>query len=172
MENIKYIKFLENTSKLNNKFGIVPVLYGSLALEVLTDESLNSDDIDILIPEIYIKGNRWSEFKEYQESQGYILIDEHEHTFEKENIHYSYATIEHLKSFAGIDISEISSYEEGTSKFKIPTLEQFLIVYQQSLLDEYRVNVFKKKQKDQDKIEFIKKSIKSRKTLTKKIDKT
>ncbi len=44
----KYKLFLENAQLLFNEFGIKPLLYGSLGLEVLLQKSLLSDDIDIL----------------------------------------------------------------------------------------------------------------------------
>lgn len=65
--NYKLNYFLENASILNQKFNIIPLIYGSLGLEVLTNENLNSDDIDILIPEIYVTGEKWNEFKDYME---------------------------------------------------------------------------------------------------------
>ena len=40
--------FFENAILLNERFGIVPLLYGSLGLEYITNKNLNSDDIDIL----------------------------------------------------------------------------------------------------------------------------
>ncbi len=46
--------FFENAKLLADKFGIVPLMYGSAGLEYITDESLNSDDIDILIPNILL----------------------------------------------------------------------------------------------------------------------
>lgn len=47
----KFDCFLQNAKTLNDKFNIVPLLYGSLGLEVLTNSSLDADDIDILIPQ-------------------------------------------------------------------------------------------------------------------------
>ena len=81
------------------------------------------------------------------------MIDEHEHEFEKEGIHYSYAQIEELESFAGIGISEIATISIGDFCFKLLSLPQYLKVYTASSKDGYRVNVRKKK--DSDKIEFI-----------------
>ena len=88
--------FFENAKLLNEWFEIVPLMYGSLGLEYITNENLNADDIDILIPDVFIK-ERWGEFKSFLISQGYVLIDEHEHTFEKNGIAYSYASIEELE---------------------------------------------------------------------------
>ena len=42
--NKKYIEFLKNAQELNINFEIIPLLYGSLGLEVLTNTSLNSDE--------------------------------------------------------------------------------------------------------------------------------
>ena len=53
-ECMKKSLFFENAKLLFDKFGIIPLMYGSLGLEYLTGENLNSDDIDILIPNIFI----------------------------------------------------------------------------------------------------------------------
>lgn len=153
---MKKTLFFENTKLLYDKFGIIPLIYGSLGLEYITDENLNSDDIDILIPEVFIS-DRWNEFKSVLENEGYILFDEHEHTFQKNGIHYSYASIEELKSFAAIDLSEIEQRHLNGFRFRILSLEQYLRVYTASSKDGYRINVRKKK--DEDKILFIKKHL-------------
>ena len=149
--------FFENAKIISDKFGIEPLLYGSVGLEYLTKENLGSDDIDILIPEIFIK-ERWDEFKNFLENCGYVLFDENEHTFEKGGVYYSYAKIDDLFDFAGIKISEIETLEENGVCFKILSLEQYLKVYLASEKDGYRINTRKKK--DFEKIEFIKEHIK------------
>lgn len=156
MENVKFRKFLENAKLLNSQFRIIPLLYGSLGLEQITSSDLKSDDIDILIPQSFISGEDWLPFIEFLEAHGFTLIDEHEHTFIKDDTEYSYASIENLKSFAGIDPKDIGIYENGGVKYKSLSLDQYLTVYQKSLQDEYRVNVFKKRVRDEEKISFIK----------------
>ena len=153
----KFDCFLQNAEMLNDKFSIVPLLYGSLGLEVLTKSSLNADDIDILIPQVFVTGNKWTEFKLFLESHGYILIDEHEHTFRKNDIDYSYASIEGLKEFADIDICDIEIRNISGAKFILLSLEQYLKVYQKSSQDGYRMNV--KEKQDNQKIEFIKRML-------------
>jgi len=150
-EKINY--FFENTELLNKKFEIVPLLYGSLGLEYITNESLNSDDIDILINEIFLK-ERWNEFKKYLISEGYSLTDEHEHTFQKNGIFFSYASLQELESFAGINLNDIEQKFKNNVQFKLLSLEQYLKVYLASSKDGYRINTRKKK--DGEKIEFIK----------------
>lgn len=144
--------FFENARLLQEEMQIVPLLYGSLGLEYLTKENLGADDIDILISEIYLS-EQWAVFHAMLERNGYQLIDAHEHTFEKNGIHLSYARLEELESFAGIRISDIPTLEADSIQFRLLTLEQYLKVYTASSKDGYRMNV--KEKKDQEKIDFI-----------------
>ena len=152
MSTNKFNLFLENARLLSDKFDIVPLLYGSLGLEYLTGDVLGVDDIDILVPRIFIT-ERWHEFKTLLETQGYVLADEHEHTFVRDGVAYSYADIEDLESFAGINTESIEMHEVDGIRFLLLSLEQYLAVYKQSSKDGYRVNVRQKK--DADKIRFI-----------------
>lgn len=154
--NEKHDLFFEN-AKLLNELNIVPLMYGSLGLEYVVQEDLNSDDIDILIPEIYIN-EKWNEFKNYLEDNGYELADEHEHTFIKENVQYSYAKLEELEVFAGVQISDINTMCLKNIKFLLLSLEQYLKVYNASYKDGYRIQVRKKK--DLDKILLINEKLK------------
>ena len=152
MSTNKFNLFLENTRLLSDKFGIVPLLYGSLGLEYLTGDALGSDDIDILVPRVFIT-NHWQEFKAVLEEHGYVLADEHEHTFARDGVAYSYADIEDLDSFAGISTEDIEMHKADDVCFLLLSLEQYLAVYKQSSKDGYRVKVRQKK--DADKIRFI-----------------
>ena len=152
MSTNKFNLFLENARFLSDKFGIVPLLYGSLGLEYLTDDALSVDDIDILVPRVFIT-ERWHEFKSFLEAQGYVLADEHEHTFVRDGVAYSYADIENLESFAGINTEDIEMHEVDGVRFLLLSLEQYLAVYKQSSKDGYRVNIRQKK--DADKIRLI-----------------
>ena len=149
---MKKAMFFENAKLLYDKFGIVPLMYGSLGLEYITNENLNADDIDIFISEIFIT-DRWNEFKDFLISEGYVLVDEHEHTFVRDGVAYSYADIEDLEPFAGINTEDIEMHEADGVRFLLLSLEQYLLVYQKSSKDGYRVNVRQKK--DADKIRFI-----------------
>ena len=152
MSTNKFNLFLENARFLSDKFGIVPLLYGSLGLEYLTGDDLGADDIDILVSRVFIT-DRWQEFKAVLEEHGYVLADEHEHTFVRDGVEYSYADIEDLEAFAGINTKDIEIHEVDGVRFLLLSLEQFLAVYKQSSKDGYRVNVRQKK--DADKIRFI-----------------
>ena len=152
MSTNKFNLFIENARLLSDKFNIFPLLYGSLGLEYLTGDDLGADDIDILVPRVFIT-ERWHEFKALLEAQRYVLADEHEHTFVLDCMAYSYADIEDLESFAGINTEDIEMQEVDGVRFLLLSLEQYLAVYQKSSKDGYRVNVRQKK--DADKIRFI-----------------
>ena len=149
--------FFENAKLLSDMFGIIPLMYGALGLEYITNENLNSDDIDILIPDIFVN-ERWNEFKNVLTENGYVLIDEHEHSFLIDRVCYSYASFEELESFAKINLSDIECKSDLGVNFKVLSLEQYLKVYTSSFKDGYRINVRKKK--DADKILFIQKHLK------------
>ena len=72
MSTNKFNLFLENARYLSDKFSMVPLLYGSLGLEYLTGDDLSADDIDILVPRVFIT-ERWHEFKALLEAQGTFL---------------------------------------------------------------------------------------------------
>ena len=152
MSTNKFNLFLENARFLTDKFGVVPLLYGSLGLEYLTGDALDADDIDILVPRVFIT-NRLQEFKAVLEEHGYVLADEHEHTFVRDGVAYSYADIEDLESFAGINTEDIEMHEADGVHFLLLSLGQYLDVYKQSSKDGYRVDIRQKK--DADKIRFI-----------------
>ena len=148
--------FLGNARLLGDTFGIAPLLYGSLGLEYLTGEDLRADDIDILIPRTFLK-ERWMEFKTFLEKNGYTLTDEHEHTFQKGGVSYSYAQIEELEAFAGIPMTEITIHTAGGVSFGLLSLRQYLAVYTASSQDGYRIKTREKK--DFEKIAFLKRRL-------------
>lgn len=154
---MKSALFFENARLLNERLKITPLMYGSTGLEYITGENLNSDDIDILVPEVFLSG-RWDEFKNLVAENGYVLFDEHEHAFKKNGICYAYAAIEELEAFAGISTAEIADRSENKIRFKVLSLEQYLKVYQASSKDGYRTNVRQKK--DNEKISFIEERLK------------
>lgn len=152
----KICLFFNHTAFLNRQFGIVPLMYGSLGLEYLTTVDLNADDIDILIPETFLN-ERWNEFQMALETEGYVLTDVSEHTFEKDGVSYSFAGIENLTPFAGIAMDEIEVRKKGDVTFRLLTLTQYLTVYLASEKDGYRVH--ERGKKDCEKIELIRKRI-------------
>lgn len=147
----KWLLFLK-TARLLNDMGVVPLLYGSLGLSVCMDAPLPADDIDMLVPEVWL-ADKWFEFRAMLESHRYTLADAHEHSFEKKGVAHSFASLEELESFAGIGIADIEVRKTGNARYLLLNLEQYLRVYRASAKDGYRIAVRKKK--DNEKIALI-----------------
>lgn len=143
-------------SKLLNSHKIRVLLFGSLGLQQRLNEDLYADDIDILVPEIFIN-EKWETLKKYIEELGYFLEDLHEHQFRGDGFKVAFASIESLESFAGVNIDSIPVEKNGQTEYMLLTLEQYLKVYTRSSEDSYRRN--KNNGKDLIKIELIKRKL-------------
>jgi hypothetical protein len=71
----KYKEFLRVAKQLNNELKITPVLYGSLGLSKIIQKDLNSQDIDILVPQKYIT-TEWNKLIKTFQEINYQLINE------------------------------------------------------------------------------------------------
>ena len=131
-----------------NKVGITPTLMGSLGLEFISKEDWDPSDIDIHVPgdprgweapdELRIYD--WDKIMAVMKELGYNLIDVHEHEFKKNGVSVEYGTIDSLYDFAGISESDIELIQLNGIKFRLPSLKQFLSIYEASSKDSYRNN--------------------------------
>ena len=154
---MKKKEFLYIAGLLNKKLHIVPLLFGSLGLEQRLHTNLNADDIDVLIPEVFLN-EKWNSVVTIMKDNGYVLYDLHEHAFEKSGLSFAFASIESLTPFAGINLTRISVIEEAGVHYYLLSLEDYLKVYMASSKDGYRKNT--KNKKDEQKIELINKALK------------
>lgn len=157
MNQTLFENFLVVAKKLNDNFGISPLLYGSLGLEILTSQSIHPKDIDLLIPLEFIR-ERWVELRSELEDQGYKLIDADEHEFSNGRQKIGFSFIEDLEEYAGIKINEIEQRDYKGVKYRLLNLTQYHRVYSRSVKDGYRINTRNKK--DAEKIELIEKILK------------
>lgn len=148
----KYNEFLRIAKHFQNH-GIKLLLFGSLGLSQRLNAQYDIDDIDILIPEIYINEN-WQITKQLTEELGYKLEDLHEHQFRYNHYKTAFAAIESLTPFADISIHDIEMIEDNGVSYFLLNLQQYLKVYTASSKDSYRRN--KNNAKDLEKIELIK----------------
>ena len=154
-------EFRRIARQLNADLNIVPLLYGSLGLQLLVPENLYPDDIDILVPQEYIDSG-WKRLMTSMESIGYRLVDLHEHEFKNDKHKVAFSFIEDLSTYVQIEISEIQTREEDGVFYKLLNLHQYLKVYEKSSSDSYRAN--KNNDKDRLKIEVIKRNSGSKST--------
>ncbi|MCA0173004.1 phosphoribosylanthranilate isomerase [Bacillus sp. RAR_GA_16] len=157
----KFDEFLKITKKLNNS-DIIPLLMGSVGLEVITSKSWNAQDIDIHVPgdkrgwevapELSI--HNWMDIVNIMNSMGYRLIDLHEHEFFKEGLSVEFGIMDTLPSFAGVPLEDLEMRQHEGVKYYLLTPEQYLRVYNASSKDSYRAD--QNNNKDIRKIEFLK----------------
>ena len=142
--------FLEIARHLN-KINITPILYGSLGLSIAIRTPLTVNDVDILVPDEFIK-EKWPDLMKEVISLDFELKDEKEHEFIRgaETIAFaSYKTLEDV-SFTTNDLQKT---EEENVSFYTLSPEQCLAVYQYCLKDSYRQDT--KKKTDSEKIILI-----------------
>lgn len=139
-------EFLCIAVALNKKLDIVPLLFGSLGLEQRLHTNLNADDIDILIPEVFLH-EKWDSIVAVMNNNGYALYDLHEHAFKKSGLSIAFASIEDLTPFAGVDLTGIPVIEETGIRYYLLDLQDYLKVYTASSKDGYRKNFKTKKTK-------------------------
>ena len=152
----KYSEFLSAAKQINKTFQVSPLLFGSLGLERRLGISLNSDDIDVLLPERLLTDD-WQQLIAMMEQLSYTLQDEEEHEFVKGDFRMAFASIENLEPFAGVDLNHIPLINDQGASCYLLELPDYLRVYEASSKDGYRKNV--KNKQDQQKIDLILKAL-------------
>ncbi|UED79744.1 phosphoribosylanthranilate isomerase [Lysinibacillus sp. CD3-6] len=161
MNNQKFDEFIKIAKKLND-IKIIPLLMGSVGLEVVTGENWKAQDLDIHVPgdkrgwevppEISI--HNWIDIVKIMESMAYSLIDLHEHEFTKEGLSVQFGIIDTLPNFAGVQLDDLEMQQKEEVKYYLLNPEQYLYVYKASSKDSYRAD--KNNNKDLIKIDFLK----------------
>lgn len=157
--------FLEIASELN-QLGITPLLMGSVGLEERTGQDWQVRDLDIHVPSDprgweapdEERIDRADELIAMMEKLGYALTDRHEHEFQKNGISVEFGCLHSLPSFAGVELKDLEELETDGVRYYLPTLEQYLKIYQASSKDSYRAD--KNNQKDFAKIDYLKQILK------------
>lgn len=156
-----YGRVLEIAKSLN-ELGIIPLLMGSVGLEQRTGRSWAARDLDIHVPSDPRGWEVPDEERIYRADEliammgqlGYILVDRHEHEFQKEGCSVEFGGLHSLPAFAGVPLEDLEELRDGDVRYYLPTLEQYLKIYQASSKDSYRND--KNNQKDFAKIAYLK----------------
>jgi len=164
MENDKFNEFIQIAEKLN-EINIIPLLMGSVGLEMVTGKSWDAQDLDIHIPgdkrgwqvppELNI--HQWKTIVKIMNSMSYRLIDLHEHEFTKDGLSVEFGIMDTLPSFAGVQLKNVKMQQLGEVKYYLLNAEQYLKVYESSSKDSYRAN--NNNDKDMGKIDFLKRML-------------
>ncbi|MFC3900089.1 phosphoribosylanthranilate isomerase [Aliicoccus persicus] len=150
-----------NICRSLNAIDIKPTLMGSLGLEFVSDREWSPSDIDIHVPgdprgwdapdedRIY----NFDQINDVMNHLGYKLIDRHEHEFSSGDISIEFGCIDTLPEFANVQLSELQEFSIDGADFYVPTLEQYLKIYQSSSKDSYRND--NNNNKDFEKITYL-----------------
>ena len=161
ISNEKFNVFLQIAKELN-AINIIPLLMGSVGLEIVTNRNWDASDLDI-----HVSGDsrgwgapaetalhNWKGIMSIMEHLGYELIDLHEHEFTKDHLSVEFGIIDTLPDFAGIQIDELQLHSTDGIHYYLLTIEQYLAVYQASSKDSYRAE--NNNYKDLEKISYLK----------------
>ncbi len=161
MKNHKFEAFIKITKKLN-EIEIIPLLMGSVGLEVLTGRSWDAQDLDIHVPgdkrgwdvQPELSIHNWNNILDIMNSMGYTLIDLHEHEFTQDELSVEFGIIDTLPDFAGVQLGDLELHQTSEANFYLLNPKQYLSVYISSSKDSYRAD--QNNHKDLKKIEFLK----------------
>ncbi|MCG7343649.1 phosphoribosylanthranilate isomerase [Sporosarcina sp. ACRSL] len=159
--NEKFSVFLQIAKELN-AINIIPLLMGSVGLEIVTKRNWDASDLDIHVPgdsrgweaPAETALHNWQDIMSIMEQLGYELIDLHEHEFRKNDISVEFGIVDTLPDFAGIQLNELEVHSTEGIEYYLLSAEQYLAVYEASSKDSYRAenNNFK----DLEKIKYLK----------------
>jgi len=148
----KYKEFLRIAKHLNIELNINPVLYGSLGLSKIIKKGLNSEDIDILVPQKYITTD-WNILIKTLQKINYQLVNKKEHEFVCRNYKIGISVEEDLLLYAKIDHKKLKIVSNNDANYKVLDINQYRKVYEKSKTDSYRAQ--KNNKKDLKKLKLI-----------------
>lgn len=152
--------FLDIAEQLNT-IGIKPLLMGSVGLEQRTCQDWQARDLDIHVPgdprgweapddqRLY----HFDAIHELMTGLGYDLVDRHEHEYRKNDLSVEFGVLDTLPDFAGVALADLEEQVTDGVRYYLPTLDQYLAIYQASSKDSYRAD--NNNQKDFAKIAYL-----------------
>jgi len=126
--NKKFKTFLEISKQLN-KYGISPILYGSLGVARLIKVN-DIDDIDIIVPDIWLTNN-FLKFKKIMGDIGFKQDKDYPHEFNraKKEGHIGFELKSSLKKDLGVIPKAVRVTEINGIKFGELSAKDYLVIY-------------------------------------------
>jgi len=144
---------IEVAQILNEKFQVIPLLYGSFALEEVLDKDYQAHDIDLLIPKEVLKNK--IELIEAFVMNGFTYFNQEVLTFEKNGIEIEISNLEEWIKNSNWDIEENTLIHQDKIQYQLLSARNLEKLYQFLISDKRRSK--EKKQKDQEKLNDLKK---------------
>jgi len=127
----KFLTFLEIARALN-RHDIVPILYGSLGLYRIIGELSEVNDIDIVVPEIYLK-EKFSELAGIMTEIRYKQDSMYPHEFTGRDHQIGFESKEEIEAYEGVNFSDFKITKIDDAEFKELSAEDYLVVYKKNL---------------------------------------
>jgi len=133
-------EFFTIAKEMNDKFAIIPLLFGSVALNMLVEDDVYMGDLDISIPHYMRPDRKWlcPDIIKLMENMGYEFVDMWEGEFHKDDIWIHTAGNNIFKEYANVDVTECPIMQKDGAIFKIMSLEQQVKIY--TATAEYKHN--------------------------------
>ena len=144
---------IEVAQILNEKFQVISLLYGSFALEEVLDKDYQAHDIDLLIPKEVLKNK--IELIEAFVMNGFTYFNQEVLTFEKNGIEIEISNLEEWIKNSNWDIEENTLIHQDKIQYQLLSARNLEKLYQFLISDKRRSK--EKKQKDQEKLNDLKK---------------
>jgi hypothetical protein len=151
-------KYIEISTFLK-KEGINPILYGSLGVSLYIGEFKEIGDIDILIEDKWVIGDKWQDLIKLMNQYGFKLINEHEHEFiNDQNVDVSFSLHSILIRDKICDsIKDSIIIPKDNVDIKTLNIPCFIKAYEYSTKDGYRLA--KRGKNDLQVIELLKQKL-------------
>ncbi|MDR2569904.1 MAG: hypothetical protein LBD23_06355 [Oscillospiraceae bacterium] len=147
---IKEKEFFRLAKKMNEQFAIIPLLFGSVALNMLVEDDVYMGDIDIAVPHYMRPDRKWicPDLVKFMENEEYEFTCLHEGEFHKGDIMIHFAGDNGFMEYADIDVTKSPIMQTDGAMYKILTLEQQVNSYTVSAECDFR-------QRDSDKEWYV-----------------
>lgn len=119
--------FLEVAMAINERFRIIPMLYGSLGLERRINANLKVNDVDIIVPERYLS-KYWEKLYDLMIKIGFNLCDICDFTFERAGVKIKFYSFESMLELANVHKTK-NPREKAPVEYYLLDVNEYLTVY-------------------------------------------
>ena len=120
-------EFFNLAKKMNERFSIIPLLFGSVALSIQVGDTIYDEDsdIDIAVPHYMRYDRKWicPDLIKFMEDEGYKFVDMNEGEFHKGEFIIQIGGDKFDEEYSHIDISKCPIMQTDDAMYKILTLE-------------------------------------------------
>ena len=135
-------EFFSLAKKMNERFSIIPLLFGSVALSIQVGETVYNEDsdIDFAVPHYMRPDRKWicPDLIKFMENEGYEFVDMNEGQFHKGEFQIQIGRDNFDEEYAHVDIAKCPIMQTDGAIYKILTLEDIFKSYSISAVCDFR----------------------------------